>query len=136
MVAGDRQDLGAGGRQRFEQPMNLLAERGARLLLRPAAPQQLGQPAAQRRARRRQRDHGEQRAGLAARRQHVFAGDRPGLHLADQPQANDDRPGWRQACDLALRRCAAPAVITSYVRNAIAEAVRAGLVQRDGYRGA
>ena len=37
-------------------------------------------------ARRRQRQHGQQRAGLAPGRQHAFAGERPGFHLADQPQ--------------------------------------------------
>ena len=70
--------------------MDLLAQRGAGLLLRPAAPQQFGQPAAQRGARRRQGDHREQRAGLAPSRQHALAGQRPGFHLADQPQPDHD----------------------------------------------
>ena len=47
VVAGHQQDLGAGRRQCFQQPMNFLAQRGAGLLLRAAAPQQLGQAAAQ-----------------------------------------------------------------------------------------
>ena len=48
VVAGHRQNLGPRRRQCLEQPMNFLAQRGPRLLLRPAAPQQLGQAPAQR----------------------------------------------------------------------------------------
>ena len=47
VVAGHQQDLGAGRGECFQQPMNFLAERGAGLLLRAAAPQQFRQPAAQ-----------------------------------------------------------------------------------------
>ena len=86
VVAVDRQDLRADRRHRLEQPVDFLAQRGARLLLRPAAPQQFGQPAAQHRPRRGQRQHRQQRPRLAAGRQHAFAGERPGFHLADQAQ--------------------------------------------------
>jgi len=37
MIAGDLHDLGAGRGQGFQQPMNFLAQRGARLFLGPAA---------------------------------------------------------------------------------------------------
>ena len=75
VVAGDREDLGPRRRKRLQQPVDLLAQRGTRLLLGPAAPQQFGETAAQRGPRRRQRDDGQQRAGLAPGRQHVLAGD-------------------------------------------------------------
>jgi hypothetical protein len=74
--------------------MDFLAQRRARLFLRPAAPQQLGQLAAQHRARRGQGEDGKQRPRFAAGRQDAFACQRPGFHLPDQPQANED--GFRR----------------------------------------
>ena len=93
VVAGDLHDLAAGGRQRLQQPVDFLPQRGARLLLRPAAPEQFGEPAAQGGARGGQRHDGQQGARLASGGQHVFAGDRPGFHLADQAQAQHHLPG-------------------------------------------
>ena len=86
MVAVDGDDVRADRVQRFHQAVDLLAQRGARLLLRPPAPQHLGELAAQHRARRGQRQDGQQRAGLAPGWQDALAGQRPGFHLPDQPQ--------------------------------------------------
>ncbi len=52
MVARHHQEIGPGRGQRFQQPVDFLPQRGAGLFLRPAAPQQFGQPATQRRTRR------------------------------------------------------------------------------------
>ena len=52
MVASDHQDLGPGRGQQFQQPVDLLPQRCAGLLFRPAAPEQFGQPATQRGTRR------------------------------------------------------------------------------------
>ena len=52
VIAGHRQHLGPRRRQCLEQPMDFLAQRGPRLLLGPAAPQQLGEAPAQRGTRR------------------------------------------------------------------------------------
>jgi hypothetical protein len=46
MIARDHQDLAVGEGQRLQQPVDFLAQGGARLFLRPAAPEQLGKPAA------------------------------------------------------------------------------------------
>ncbi len=67
--------------------MDFLTERGARLFLRPAAPEQLGETAAQSGARRGQRGDGEQAARFASDGKDVLTGVRPRLHLADQPEA-------------------------------------------------
>ena len=93
VVARDGQDVAARRGQRLQQAMDFLAQRGAGLFLRPPAPQQLRQPTAQRRARRRQRHDGEQRPGFAPLRQHIFAGEGPGFHLPDQPQPHHDLSG-------------------------------------------
>ena len=84
----------AGRRQRLQQAVDFLPQRGPRLLLRPAAPEQFREPAAQRGARGGQRHHGEQGARLASGRQDVLAGDRPGFHLADQTQAQHHLSRW------------------------------------------
>ncbi len=47
----------------------------------------------------RQRDDRQQRPRLAPGRQHVFAGERPGFHLADQPQPEHHLSG-RRGCRL------------------------------------
>ena len=92
VVAVHDQQLSANRRHRLAQPVDLLAQRGTRLLIGPAAPQQLGQLAAQHRARRGQRQHRQQRPRLATRRHDALAGERPGFHLADQSQPNQH---WR-----------------------------------------
>jgi hypothetical protein len=92
VVTGDDQNLvGTGRGQHFQQAMDLLAEGGARLFFRSAAPQQLGKTPAQGRARGGKRDHGQERAGFAPGRQDALGADGPGLHLADQPQPEDNR---------------------------------------------
>ena len=85
-VTVDDEDFGARRREHFEQAVDLLAQGRPRLLLGTAAPEQFGQARAQDRPWRGQHHDGQQRARLAARRQHAVAVDRPSFHLADQPQ--------------------------------------------------
>ena len=91
MVATDRQRARADRRHRLAEPVDFLPQRGARLLVGAAAPEQFGHFAAQHRARRGQRQHRQQRPRFASGRQHGLAGERPGFHLADQAQTYQNR---------------------------------------------
>ena len=93
VVSGDLHDLCPGGRQSLQQAMDFLPQRRPRLFLRPSAPEQFGESAAQGGAGSRQGDDRKQGASLASGRQYVFAGDRPGFHLADQTQAEHHLSG-------------------------------------------
>ena len=99
LVAGDDQHLGFRRRQRIQQPMDFLTQRGSGLLFRTPAPKLFGQTAAQHRAGCGHGDGRQQGAGFPAGGQHAFAANRPGFHLADQAQPHDDvvqRVGWHR----------------------------------------
>ncbi len=91
VVAGDLQHVGASGREHLQQAVNFLAERRPGLLLRPAAPQQFREAPSQGGSRRGHRDDGQKGFRLTSPRQDVLRSERPGLHLADEPETENDR---------------------------------------------
>ena len=84
--------------QRMLQFVDGLAQRSPRLLLGTLAPQQPGEVAAEHRLRRRQSQNCQHRPCLAGSRQNALPCRILGLHLAEQPQAQqrigDRRANW------------------------------------------
>ena len=90
MIPGHVEDGLAVRRQGFHQPMKLLAERGPRLFLGSAAPEQFREAGPQRGAGRHQGDDGEQHTRFATDREDRMSVRERCPHLPDQMQVQQN----------------------------------------------
>ena len=103
-VAGGLQHRRAGLGQRLGQLVQRLAEGAAALRLLPPGPEEGGQPRPGHRRAIGEAQHREQRARLARPGQRRGAGEAPGLHAADQHEAQEAGAGAGGGRGQAARR--------------------------------